>query len=207
MSDFQWVFDKAETISINKRPMVAQSITRSNVVRAVSYGGGLWRFTVKLPDGMAWNTNRSYIEKIETLDRHTTGTVQITTSGYSSWLTPYLGGSANYTGFIASWTLGAASITLTTSPTTTSPAKKFLAGDVIQLGSSGHVYTVTADVAYNSNTVYLNRAVADATATTTAISVGPNVTWTVICSEFPSWTIFARNQVSWSGPFVFYEVI
>lgn len=30
---------------------------------------------------------------------------------------------------------------------------------------------------------------------------------TVICSQFPDWTIMARNQVSWSGPFVFVEVI
>jgi len=27
-------------------------------------------------------------------------------------------------------------------------------------------------------------------------------TYTVKCLEFPEWTIFARNQVSWSGPFV-----
>lgn len=31
--------------------------------------------------------------------------------------------------------------------------------------------------------------------------------YTVICQQFPEWKIFARNQVSWSGPFVFYEVV
>ena len=31
--------------------------------------------------------------------------------------------------------------------------------------------------------------------------------YTVLCVEFPEWTIFARNQVSWSGPFVFQEYI
>lgn len=30
-------------------------------------------------------------------------------------------------------------------------------------------------------------------------------TWDVVCVEMPTWTIFARDQVSWSGPFVFYE--
>lgn len=35
----------------------------------------------------------------------------------------------------------------------------------------------------------------------------PNKTWNVICVEMPDWTIFARNQVSWSGDFVFYEVV
>ena len=31
--------------------------------------------------------------------------------------------------------------------------------------------------------------------------------YVVRCIEFPNWTIFARNQVSWSGAFVFVEVI
>jgi hypothetical protein len=29
----------------------------------------------------------------------------------------------------------------------------------------------------------------------------------VLCIEFPEWTIFARNQVGWTGPFIFEEVI
>ena len=31
--------------------------------------------------------------------------------------------------------------------------------------------------------------------------------YTVICVEFPQWTIFARNQVQWGGAFKFVEVI
>ena len=31
--------------------------------------------------------------------------------------------------------------------------------------------------------------------------------YVVRCIEFPEWTLFARNQISWSGPFVFVEVI
>lgn len=31
-------------------------------------------------------------------------------------------------------------------------------------------------------------------------------TWNVLCVELPKWTIFARDQVSWDGPFVFIEV-
>jgi hypothetical protein len=29
----------------------------------------------------------------------------------------------------------------------------------------------------------------------------------VICTTLPQWTVFQRNQVSWSGPFVFTEVV
>jgi hypothetical protein len=35
---------------------------------------------------------------------------------------------------------------------------------------------------------------------------GSDESYTVICVQFPQWTIFARNQVSWSGPFIFVEV-
>jgi hypothetical protein len=33
-----------------------------------------------------------------------------------------------------------------------------------------------------------------------------NESYTVRCVDFPSWTIFARDQVSWSGAFVFQVV-
>ena len=35
---------------------------------------------------------------------------------------------------------------------------------------------------------------------------GTDLSYTVICTQFPEWTIFDRNQVSWSGAFVFVEV-
>ena len=31
--------------------------------------------------------------------------------------------------------------------------------------------------------------------------------YTIKCTTFPQWTIFARNQVQWSGAFVFTEVL
>jgi hypothetical protein len=122
---FQWVFDKAETISVNKRSVVGQSITRNQTVRAVSRGTTARRFTVKLPDGMAWSSVASYIQALDTAGRHTKETIAI--PNYGSWIN---------------------------------------AGDL----SAGTTYSV-------------------------------------ICVEFPDWTIFARDQVSWSGPFVFYEAL
>ena len=199
---FQYVFDNAESISIDRRAVTAQTMTRDNTVRTVSRGGQVWRFDVKLPDGPTWSGARQYITAIDYADRFTTGLVQINNAGYNSWLTPYQGNSVNYTGFAASWTIGATTITLTTSPTTTS-GYKFRVGDYIQLGT-GSVYVVVADVAYNSNTVTVHRPIIDATSSG-SLSVAENVTWSVICTELPRWTIFARDQVSWSGNFVFYE--
>lgn len=200
---FQYVFDNAESISINKRGVVSQTTSRDQTVRTISRGGNIWRFEVTLPDGIPWTTARQYIEAIDTADRFTVGTVQLDNPGYSGWLSKYQGDSVNYTGFEGSWTQGSATLTLTTSPTTSS-GYKFRKGDFIQLGASGKVYSVVSDVAYNSNTVTLNRAVIDDDGSGSLI-VGPNVTWSVICTELPTWTIFARDQVRWSGSFLFFE--
>lgn len=200
---FQWIIDNAESISINRKRVVANTTARDGTVRSVSRGGQVWRFDVKLPDGPAWTDYRQRISQAEALDRMTTANIQLNDAGHS-WLVQYQGNSVNYTGFVASITQGSNTITLTTSPTTSS-GFKFRAGDFIQLGSSGKVYTVAADVAFNSNTVVLHRPVLEASATGVALRVAENCVWTVICAQFPEWTLFARDQVSWSGPFVFVE--
>jgi hypothetical protein len=202
---FQYVFDNAESISINRRSTTAQTISRNNTVRTVSRGGNVWRFEVALPAGIRWSEARPYIEAIEAADRFTAGTVQINNSGYNSWLTNYQGSAVSTTGFYAQVTNGYANATITANPTV-SGAYKFKAGDIVQVGTTGNVYSVTTNVAYNSNDITFNRPVLDTTGNV-ALTVGPAVTWTVICTEMPRWSIFARDQVSWSGPFVFYEVV
>ena len=200
---FQWIINNAETVSMERKRVTAATQTRSGVIRTVSRGGQVWRFEVKLPDGPRWTDYRQNITLAEALDRTSTGTIQFNSTGHD-WLIKYQGNSVNYTGFVATITNNSNTITLTTSPTTSS-GYKFRAGDFIQLGASGKVYTVAADVAFNSNTVTLHRPVLDASASGVALRVGPNCVWTVVCSQFPTWTMFARDQVSWSGPFVFYE--
>lgn len=124
---FQWIFDRAETLSINRKKMVAQTTARDGVVRAVSRGTQPLRFTVKLPDGIPWTWIKDSIAAAEALDKISTATVSISHPGMA-W---YYGG--------------------------TMPATP--------------------------------------------------PTYTVRCVEFPEWTLMSRNQVSWSGPFVFIEVI
>jgi hypothetical protein len=200
---FQWIIDNAESIGIDRRKVTASTQSRDGTVRTVSRGSQAWRFEVKLPDGPRWTDYRQNISKAEALDRITTSTVQFNDTGLN-WFIKYQGNSVNYTGFVATITQGSNTITLTSSPTTSS-GFKFRAGDFIQLGSSGKCYTVAADVAFNSNTVTLHRPVIDSSASGVALRVAENCVFTVICKEFPTWSLFARDQVSWSGPFIFYE--
>lgn len=203
---FQSVFDLAESISMVRTRNVAQTISRDGIVRSTSLGGQIWEFEVKLPDGMPWTTMRPLIEKMEALDRVSTGTVSISKTGHS-WITGYQGNFANTGTITASFssTNQLNEISLVSHPSLVT-GYKFRAGDLIQLGSSGKVYSVTDDVLWNNNTVTLHRPVRDNTGTYT-LRVGQAVQWTVLCTQFPQWTIVARNQVSWSAPFRFVEVL
>lgn len=187
---FQWVFDNAESINFNRRAVVASTTTRSGIVRTATRGGQIWRFEVKLPDGISWTVARPYIEAIDAADKFTSGTVSINNSGYNTWLTPSLTGTTTTAG---SWTLGSKIVTTTAT---------LAAGDIIQLGS-GKCYSVVSSV---GTTTTVNRPVLDATGSGT-VKIGPACQWQVYCVDLPQWTIFSRDQVSWSGPFVFYEVV
>jgi hypothetical protein len=200
---FQTVIDYAETISINKQKKVAQTISRDGVVRSTSLGGQSWEFEVALPDGMPWSTMRPLIEQMETLDRVTAGVISINRPG-QRWLSGYQGNYATTSSITASFTSGN-TLSLVSGPVLTT-GNKFVAGDFIQLGTTGKVYSVAETVPSSSSIVTLHRPVRDSTGTYSLI-VGQAVKWTVICTEFPRWEIFSRDQVRWSGPFRFAEVI
>lgn len=210
-TSFQVVFDNAETISINKKKKVSQTVSRDGTVKALSLGGQTWQFEVKLPDGPRWTTYRPLIEKIENLDRVTVGQVQINKADHS-WINGYQGNLTNLTGVTVTASTGT---TLTITGGATLPSGfRFKSGDFVQLTNNGtnySVYTVVDNVAFNSNTIELNRPIRETTAvtgtSTYTLKIGQNVVWNVVCVDLPQWTIVGRDQISWSGPFVFSEAL
>lgn len=202
---FQTVIDNAEALSFNRRKKVAQTTSRDGSVKSTSLGGQIWEFEVTLPNGTKWSEYRPLIERMEALDRVTVGTIQINKAAHS-WLTGYQGNLSTLTGIGVSFTSGN-TVTITSGATGLSTGQfRFRAGDLIQLGTSGRVYSVAADVAHNGTVITLHRPVREAAGTYTLV-VGQSVTWSVICVQFPKWTVFARDQVGWDGPFVFAETV
>jgi hypothetical protein len=202
---YQTVIDYAEQLSLNCRKKVAQTTSRDGTVKSTSLGGQVWEFEVQLPSGPAWTTYRPLIERMEALDRVTVGTIQINSAG-QSWLSGYQGNLSTVSGITVSYTSGN-TVTITAGATGLSTGQfRFKSGDFIQLGTSGSVYSVVNDVAHNGTVITLNRPVREAAGSYTLV-VGQAVTWSVICVNFPKWTIFARDQVQWDGPFVFVEAI
>jgi hypothetical protein len=197
---FQTVFDNATSIKINKKKKVSSTTSRSGVVKSTSLGGQVWEFEVQLPDGPRYSVYRPLIEAMERYDRVTTQSINIS----QTYITGYQGTLSSVTGGVASFTSGN-TITITSGLTGVS-GYRFKAGDLIQLGSGGSVYSVAQDVVYNQNTVVLNRPVRESAGSYSLI-VGPSVSWEVLCVSFPDYTVFGYDQVSWSGPFVFVEAI
>jgi hypothetical protein len=143
------------------------------------------------------------IAQAQALDRFTAATVQISAAGQTSWLNRYQGNITNLNNIRVTIPSSGNTVTLTAGQAAS--GFNFRAGDFLQLRTNGRVYSVAADVPFNSNTVTLHRPILDAAGTDQVVRVGPAVTWRVFCAEFPQWNIFARNQVSWTGPFVFVE--
>jgi len=199
---FQWIFDKASNLSINKQPTVAQSVTRNNRVSAVVKGGDTYRFTVTMPAGLPYEENRSYIEAYEALGRYTVDPVSIP----QSYITGYRGVATNTTGWTAyvSATQPAKIHSISPVVTPTNGDKILAAGDYVQLGT-GNTYTVVEDVVWPNSTATLHRNIHETGAVT--LTLGSAVTWDVICTSMPAWNIFDYNLVNWQGEFVFYEVV
>jgi hypothetical protein len=201
-SAFQTVFDQAQTISFNRKRKISQTQSRDGTIKTTSLGGQIWEFEVTLPDGPKWTVYRPLIEAMEALDRTTAGQVQINHSGLS-WLSQYQGDLANTSTVAVSFSSG--NTLSITGGATLASGYRFKAGDFIQLGT-GSVYTVVSDVLYNNNTITVHRPVREAAGSYTLV-IGPAVSWNVICVNFPQWTIFARDQISWDGAFIFSEAI
>lgn len=201
-SAFQTVFDQAQTISFNRKRKISQTQSRDGTIKTTSLGGQIWEFEVTLPDGPKWTEYRPLIEAMEALDRTTAGQVQINHSGLS-WLSQYQGDLTNTSSVTVSFSSG--NTLSITGGATLASGYRFKAGDFIQLGT-GSVYTVVSDVLYNNNTITVHRPVREAAGSYTLV-IGPAVSWNVICVNFPQWTIFARDQISWDGAFIFSEAI
>jgi hypothetical protein len=201
---FQWIIDNAAGMSIDGRGTVAQTITRENVIRSVSRGGRIWKFSVTPSPGKTFVEARPYLAKLDQMDRVVTASINLNHPGFEN-LYGYLGnGTGPFTVVVPSGT-GVTQVTITAS--TLASGLVCRAGDWLQIGT-GSVYQVVEDpAAGNGATVTLNRPVDEAAGSYTGV-FGADVSWTVICTSRPTWSLVPAGVnmlVSWSGDFVFYE--
>jgi hypothetical protein len=212
---FQWIIDNAESISIVKRPVVSQTVSRDQKIRSVSRGGNVWKFAVKMPDIMTWNNNsRGYLESIEVIAMLESQSINLSKTTYD-WITKYRGDAVSTATMTFKYnTAQSASNTfkfeLGNLPGAVG-SYLLRAGDFIQPTGSKYVYSVVGAVTKGSATTQLvevHRSILDTPSdTAVTIKVGPQVSWTVICTKIPTWTFVGKELIQFNGDFEFQEVV
>lgn len=218
---FQYIFDNAESISIDTQVNVAQTISRDNTVTALERGGQTFRFTVKMPDGISYEEWRPHLTAIDYAGKSSVAGgefVNLNNSGYRDYMSKYQGDMTALTSWTGSIINARTLDNIAPIGNTATNGQYILkSGDYIQLKIVGgvtadkNIYRIVNDIqATAQDTATLHRAASEYGGSAVAVTfdVGPaNVNWLVKMVQYPQHTIFARNQVSWSGPFVFYEVL
>jgi len=202
---FQWIIDSATALSIDGRGVVAATSTRENVIRTVSRGGRVWKFTVSPSPGATYVEARPYLARLDQMDRITIADINFNHAGFEN-IIGYLGSGTG--GFTVVVPAGTSVTTCTITAGSLPSGYVCRAGDWLQIGSTGSVYQVVTDpAAGNGATVTLNRPIDEAAGSYTGY-FGANVTWSVLCVERPTWSLVPAGNnmlVNWSGDFVFYE--
>jgi len=215
----QTIIDNATSITISRRKIAGQTISRSGHVKISSIASNVpWVFTVTMHDATKYSTNRSLFEEIDRLDRVFTETIDIgSTNSGLSYITEYLGDfSASQIGQITIDSGAALNVVANMTAVTGESSSDFVfkKGDYFKLdGAYKYPYTVTADVTRGSGdtvNVPINRPFIDQTGYTEAgagIVVGTDVTWQVVLSKKPDYSIVPHDRGVFNGDFEFVEVI
>ena len=211
---FQWIFDKAESMKINRRPVVAQTAARDGTIRSTSRGGNVWRFTVKMPSGYRYSEYRDYLQALDSADRLSSGVIDLDNTG-SDWLSTYQGTAtgAQITNMTANIT-AETQLTISNISGISNGVTLFGQGDFIQLKSGANlrssVYSVTQDVVKSASTaiVPVNRTLLNYTGNANVsygVATGNDVRFTVLCTKMPAWTVTPNQLIDWDGEFEFVE--
>lgn len=230
MSSFQWIFDNAANISMIRRPIVSQTTSRDQRIRTVSRGGNIWRFKVAMPAGMRWQENSNYIAQVDYANLLTPDYVNMSRPQFN-YIMGYKGNiPSGLSNIQFHGTTGSEIATLTgvSNSGVSDTQYLFRAGDFVQPvptgyasgqvppNAAGHVYTIAQDyfptdlplsggVRGSTLSVRLNRSYLGELSGTVNTNIGSQVTWKVVCTVCPTWTINPGGLVSWSGAFEFAE--
>ena len=212
----QSVIDNATGISISRKPIVAQTFSRNQQIRTAQRGPRIWSFAVTIHNGLRYSENRGMLEEISRVDRLEESEISLANRPGMSYITQYQGQltTGQLAGLqVSQWEAGSTTLLLTNLPAVGSSTVMFRAGDLIQPADSRYPYTVAGDVVRgvdNSVAVVVHRGRLSEVGydpVGKTLNVGPAVTWRVIATQIPEWTIEAGDLVSWSGNFVLVESV
>lgn len=212
----QTIINNAAGIAIGKKPVVAQTFSRGQQIRTSQRGPRVWSFVVTVHNGLKYSDNRGVLEEIARVDRLVESEISLAQQPGMSYITQYQGGLTTEQRNqiqITNWTIGSNTVTLSNLPSVAANTVIFAAGDLIQPDESRYPYTVVGQVlrgSSNSISVAVHRGRVNETGYDVVgknLRYAGDVTWRVIATQVPDWTIEPGGLVSWSGDFTLVESI
>lgn len=207
----QTFLDRATFLTVDKRKVSAQTITRSGHVKTAEVASANpYRFAFGVTAGYTYSENRGALEDLDSLDITVEEQIDIgTTNTNLSYLTALqgtLGGSPTIT------SASGLSIVVNTSGATGS-GTALKKGDFIQPGTGyRYPYQVTADVTWNASsiTVPIHRPFITQSGYTVSgkpLLLGSAVTWNVKMVNKPSYTVLPHDRFSLDNDVELVEII
>jgi hypothetical protein len=202
---FQYFIDRATNMSFNRRPIVATTVARNGMTRAVSRGSEVWRFDVTVPDGLRYSDIRTQLTEIDRWAQFTDIDVSFDKASY---IFNYRGNRPVRNNLVVTTPLNVTNqVNFANLPAGQVVARL---GDLIKI--DGRVYSVTGDVIASGGgtaTATLHRNLIGVTANTTYsnVEVGEQIKFRMRAIQIPTFTLFGFDQVAWNGSFQFVERI
>ena len=191
----QTIVDRATFLTVDKRKLASQSISRSGRVKSAEVTSAVpYRFTVGVHAGAKYSENRGLLEQLDALDVVTEEQIDIgkTNTGLS-YITSYQGGITS--GTITCVGFDGSELYVNTS------------------GVSGYPYQVTSDVSYSAAanvTIPVHRPVISQTGvalTSGNVNKGSDVEWYVKMTNKPAYTILPYDRFSLDDNLELVEII
>lgn len=204
----------AQSIELDRRRIVGQTVSRSERIRAAERASAnAFKLRVEPPARLRFSTNRDLVEGIAVYDRSQEQIIAF--SGPLTYINSYQGecsqaqlNAMTITNFVT------ATITLGSLPSISSTKYLFKAGDWIQPESSRYPYIITEDIQRGSGStvsVPVHRAlIPDVDPVVNVLSpilVGTATTLRVLVTELPTYRFVQRDWFEFTGNFTLVEYI
>tara|TARA_B110000483_G_C18134381_1_gene518895 strand:- start:725 stop:1414 length:690 start_codon:yes stop_codon:yes gene_type:complete len=226
MAAIQTIIDNCNGMTINRRKVVGQQITRNQIPRvSTTPTKNPWTMELDMPTSFQYNDARALMESTDTLDR--TGYEDVTFSNNTAlnWIYRYQGtfASSQLNGLTINSFVGN-QLVLSGLPAVNANRVIFEPNDLIQVAGFPYPFTSTTRVTRGTGgtvTVTTHRPnIISSTVDTLNIVVGNNCIFRLFCPNMPVYklivggiqysaggTIVGNALIEWSAPFQLYEYV
>lgn len=209
----QTIIDSAQSIEIDRRKVVGQTISRSERIKSAERASAnAFKIIVTPPARFRYNAYRSVIEEIQNNDRFNEQEINLA-NNRNNFITEYQGAlSAAQLSTMTITAFSGTSVTFGNLPSVVSATVVLKAGDWIQPAQSRYPYIVTETVTRGTGslvtaTVHRQLITSENTTTTGTFAVGTGTTLQVVVSELPTYKLVQRNWGEFTGDFTLVEKI